>query len=255
MSKQAVPVHLTPPTAGAHMVQFYQDDSYLCRVVAEFISAGIARSEGVVMIARASNSAAICDRLAQWGFPVRALMHSGQLTILDAHTTLASISVDGVPDWEAFRLNVGNVMDRLQQRYQTMCAYGEMVDILWQSGSCDIADRVESFWNELAKSRPFSLLCAYRIDDLDPLLYCGPLQCICGSHSHLLPGQRLPGLEAEVDRVSQELLGPTIAKQVGDFARAHRQKTLMPAAQAKLFYLAEHMPRATDRMLAELRAA
>ena len=46
---------------------------------------------------------------------------------------------------------------------------------------------VEQLWNQLARTRRFSLLCGYELDVFDPQAQAGALQAICRVHSHVLP--------------------------------------------------------------------
>jgi hypothetical protein len=40
-------------------------------------------------------------------------------------------------------------------------AYGEMVDVFWQTGQTAAAIRLEILWNQLAQTHSFALLCGY----------------------------------------------------------------------------------------------
>src|SRR5262249_45292720 len=44
--------------------------------------------------------------------------------------------------------------------------YAEMVDLLWRDGKEETALRLEGWWNELAATRSFRLLCGYHVDRL-----------------------------------------------------------------------------------------
>jgi hypothetical protein len=65
----------------------------------------------------------------------------------------------------------------------TIRAYGEMVNVLWKDGLTAAAIRLETLWNELAKSYDFKLLCGYSMGNLYKDAAVGE---ITRQHSHLL---------------------------------------------------------------------
>ena len=96
-----------PPTAADrspaelnHVVQFYEDDGFLCDTVARFIGAGLAAGESVVVVATELHRHGFRQRLAANDFDVDRALASGRLRLLDADETLAHILVDGMPDRE-----------------------------------------------------------------------------------------------------------------------------------------------------------
>jgi hypothetical protein len=148
-------------TAGDHLVHFYEDERCLTGVVVDFLVAGAAAGEPLVVIATAAHRAAFLDGLEARGVAPDALLASGQLTLLDASATLASLMVDGVPDPARFDAVIGGQLARIGAGAAQVRAYGEMVDLLWSRGERQAALRLEELWNELASRHRFSLLCAY----------------------------------------------------------------------------------------------
>ncbi len=68
-----------------------------------------------------------------------------------------------------------------------VCAYGEMVDLLWRDGKPDAAIRLEELWNDLAGRYEFSLLCAYQIGQFYSERDTPHFQAICDTHRHVFP--------------------------------------------------------------------
>jgi hypothetical protein len=63
-------------------------------------------------------------------------------------------------------------------------AYGEMVDLLWKDGCEATAIRLETLWNQLARTCDFELLCGYSIGNF----YKGSsLDDIKRQHTHVVP--------------------------------------------------------------------
>lgn len=239
---------ITNPGRHDHFVQLYQDTAYLVDAVADYIGNGLARGEGAIIIARPEHRARFLTSLTRHACP------PGQLVLLDAEETLARFMVNGMPAWTSFREVVGGVIAELRLHYPTVRAYGEMVDILWQAGNREAAIRLEEYWNELGKLQTFSLFCAYRLDPLDSGLYGGPLESVCKVHTHLVPSREWRGLEEAVKSASETVLDQPLADVLLALAENHRPGTLMPHAQATLFWLKQNMPRTADKVLSELRA-
>jgi hypothetical protein len=63
-------------------------------------------------------------------------------------------------------------------------AYGEMVDLLWKDGATTAAIRLETLWNQLARSDDFDLMCGYSMGNF----YKGAaLDAITRQHTHVMP--------------------------------------------------------------------
>src|SRR5690348_6215981 len=170
---------LRQPTRGDHIVQVYQDETFLSETVGEYLAAGLRNGEGAIVICGTARQSAFKGALAAAGVAVEAAAARGQLVFLDAADTLARFMRRGMPDWTAFHSAVGGAIAALRLDYPAVRAYGDMVDALWRDGQRDAAIRLEEYWNELTRLQTFSLLCAYYLDNLDPASYGGALQCVC----------------------------------------------------------------------------
>ena len=172
----------------AHIVQFYDAESQLVEAVTEYLLAGLAAGEPLLLIATAEHRDLLRSSLAAHGVEVDALVGTGRLTMLDARETLSQILRDDAPDPSLFDEIIGGVLQRVTAAFDSVPvrAYGEMVDLLWRAGNPGAALRLENLWNELSRRRSFSLFCAYvmgsfyRVDDP------GAIEAICAAHSHVL---------------------------------------------------------------------
>ncbi|HEV2641801.1 MAG TPA: MEDS domain-containing protein, partial [Candidatus Elarobacter sp.] len=132
------------------MVQFYEDEPFLAGAVAEFLGAGLAAAQPLLVVATRSHRKAFAKELTTRGFDVTRAEHSGQLTWLDAHDTLAAFMDGASPDAVRFRSVIGGAMMRARHgRDDTVVrAFGEMVNLLWADGNTDGAVRLEQLWND-----------------------------------------------------------------------------------------------------------
>jgi len=246
---------LRAPGPSDHIVQTYQDPAVLAQSVAEYLAAGLRAGEGAIVIARPQHRRKFMRALAQHGVEAQVCLDRGQLRLLDAEETLARFMADGMPQWKRFHPTVGGLIAEVRLQHQTVRAYGEMVDILWQQGSREAAIRLEEYWNDLGKLQTFALFCAYFMDPLDHKAYDGPLQCVCKLHSHLIPTRDFERLDNAVGEAAAKVLDEPFAKLLLSLAASHRTSTHMPPGQAALLWLSRNMPRTAEKVLEEVRAS
>jgi PAS domain S-box-containing protein len=182
---------LTPAEPG-HMVQFYEDDTFLVGTVAEFLAAGLAGGQSLIVIATPDHRRDFALRLQARGFDVDRAAAEGRLTMLDARETLGTFMVDSMPDAERFATRIGSAIAECSSASERPCvrAYGEMVDLLWKDGNVVAAVRLEELWNELADRHAFSLLCAYSMSNFDRADHHGSFAAICREHQQVIPTER-----------------------------------------------------------------
>lgn len=245
---------------GDHFAQLYQDDDFLADAVCEYLASGLRAGEAALVIATATHRKLFLQRLAAMGLPPDPAIQRGQLRLLDAPECLAAMlkdadgDKDGEPDARTFNERVGGLIAELRLQYPTVRAHGEMVDLLWQAGRCNSALRLEELWNELGTRQSFSLLCSYRLDNLDANAYGGALQCVCRAHTHLIPARDYGLFNHAVSQASKDVLDQPLAQMLLSLSANHRPTTHMPLGQATLFWLKRNMPRTADKVLLQVRA-
>ena len=110
---------------------------------------------------------------------------AGRLVALDAATTLASFSQNGLPRADLFQEHVGALVRRLAAENPAgLRVYGEMVDILATQADYAAAEQLEALWNELGAECRFALLCGYTSANFADPRTASALQAICRSHTH-----------------------------------------------------------------------
>ena len=177
--------NLKPRSGHFHAVRFYENEHELCRIVADFLSGGLAVGQPAIVVATPKHRDGIAKRFDEIGLDIGELQRSGELVLRDAREMLAFFMVDGMPDSGRFN----TAMSRLIQQAcrgrddRPVSVYGEMVDVLWKDGNQEGAMRLELLWNQLAASHDFSLLCGYAVGSF----YKGASRDeICSQHSHVL---------------------------------------------------------------------
>jgi PAS domain S-box-containing protein len=180
-----------------HSVQFYEDDAFLIDEVSGFIGAGLEAGQAGIVIATQPHLEGLERRLqarrasAGWSCP------PDRYIALDAAETLSKLLVDGWPDERLFADVMGNVIRQAaQDGSRHVCAFGEMVALLWAQGKHEAAIRLEELWNDLAQTQSFSLLCAYPMKGFDDEGHASPFSQICKAHSHVRSAESFLGTAA-----------------------------------------------------------
>jgi signal transduction histidine kinase len=196
-----------PGQHGNHIVQFYEDEGFLAKTVADFVGAGFAVDQPALIIATPEHRDLITDRLSDHGLDIARIRNAGNLTMLDARETLDLFMINGAPNRERFRHTIGQALRASRRRSGSVIrTYGEMVDILWKEGNTGGAIQLEELWNELAKSYEFSLLCAYAMGNFCRSADGQDLHTICQTHSHVRPTERYTAANEELRLVEITLL-------------------------------------------------
>lgn len=168
---------------GGHAVHFYTDDAELGTLVSDHLATALAEEVNVVAIATEPHIRRFEAGLAASGIDLEEARSSGRLVFLDAATALEDLIVDGTINREAFQRVIGDTVRQLGQGARPVCAYGEMVDLLWQSGDITGAIDLEVLWNELIEELQFSLLCAYHSEAAATPEHQHALHEVCRLHS------------------------------------------------------------------------
>lgn len=167
-----------------HAVRFYEDAMSLARIVAEFLGEGFVAGQPAIVIATPEHAAGVTEQLVVRGFDIERVKDAGDLTLLDASATLQRFMVDGMPDPARFRETLVPLLDQVcRGRASSVRAYGEMVDVLWQAGRTVAAVKLEMLWNELARTKDFSLLCGYAMGHF---YKHAAVDDICEQHTHVV---------------------------------------------------------------------
>ena len=175
----------SPSTCRYHAVRFYENEKSLAQMVAEFLADGLSDGHPGMVVATPAQRAEISRALVVRGVDVVSLQRSGDLVLLDAEDTLFSFMTNDTLDAKAFKDRMSALIESAC-RGRTNCivrVYGQMVDVLWQQGKCDMAIDLEILWNQLANEPRFSLLCGYAMGSFYKDAH---VEDIRGQHTHVV---------------------------------------------------------------------
>jgi hypothetical protein len=236
-------------------VQVYAELDELAESVAGYLATGFAVGEPAVVVATADHQETFVNALAGAGWDAGPLRESGLLLTLDAEETLASLFEDGALSTTAFERVVGGLIDTTAEHFpeRRIRAFGEMVDLLTARGASDAAAELEELWNELTKTRRFSLLCGYRLDVFDRVSQ-QMLPAVCNAHTHVRPAYDVARLDRAVHAALDEVLGMANSQIVQEIVRDDEEQSSAPISEQMLMWVCSRMPRHAERVLATARA-
>jgi signal transduction histidine kinase len=184
-----------------HFVQFYETDKFLLDSLSGFVGVGLAGGDACIVVATKEHREGLDERLEACGLDLSSARASGLYISQDAAETLSEFMFEGSPEPVRFREVVGSIIEQAAAVGRRVRIFGEMVALLWVEGRSDAAIRLEALWNELAKTHPFLLFCAYSMKDLGGEAHAGPLGHVCAEHSRVIPAESYTALDGADERL------------------------------------------------------
>jgi len=196
-----------PGCGQGHVVQFYDKDEFLVEKVASFIGDALSAGDGAIVVGTRSHQELLSWELRKRAVNFNEALRQGRYLELDADETLAHIMREGSPNAEAFQAVVGGAISRVRKAESRpgshLAIFGEMVALLWAQGKAQAAVALEQLWNEYAKLEPFSLHCAYRLQDFSREEHGDFLHQICQAHTTVIPAESYVALSDEQERLRE----------------------------------------------------
>jgi anti-sigma regulatory factor (Ser/Thr protein kinase) len=175
--------------ASEHLVLFYENELELGRTAGAYLSDALLAGSVAVVIASESHRAILEREVTAAGLDVRKLIDAGSWIARDAAETIRDLVIDGRPDPEAFETVIGDLITRIAEQGRSVCAYGEMVALLWDARQVNAALELEELWNALGARTPFSLFCSYASSSLSDRSNAHDFEVVCSHHSGVVdPG-------------------------------------------------------------------
>ena len=189
---------------GGHTVQFYTEDQSLIDGLSRLVGTALGAGDAAIVIATKPHREALTKRLEARGLDTLTASMQGRYFMLDAAETLSMLTVDGWPDAARFNSLIGGPVTRAAESEggnARVVAFGEMVALLWAQGKAEAAIRLEQLWNDLGKTRVFSLHCAYPIASFGHEQDTETFLKICAEHSGVIPSESYTELISEEERL------------------------------------------------------
>lgn len=174
--------HLLSPQN--HICEFYSSAEARIKSLCNFIVPGIIKDEAVVVVATFENLLMLKNTLILYAIDVDEVVNSGQLVLLNAHKTLEKFIRNDHIDYMLFFNLMTQMLDELQEKFVGIRAYGEMVDVLYETKSLDLTLELEQLWSGLSLQYHFNLMCGYTAENFRG--HHSHIKKICSSHTHLI---------------------------------------------------------------------
>ncbi|MDP9363167.1 MAG: PAS domain-containing protein, partial [Chloroflexota bacterium] len=188
----------------AHTVQFYDDDAFLLDELGRFVGSALGAGHGAVVVATEGHQAGLAERLRERGVDLALAAGQGRYVSLDAAETLPKLLVDGWPDAARFGDLIGGIVARAaaatRGSHPRVAVFGELVALSCADGKHEAALRLEHLWNDLARTHPFYLHCAYPMGSFCRADDAPVLKAICAAHTSVDPTEGYTGLGEEEAR-------------------------------------------------------
>jgi hypothetical protein len=153
-------------------VQLFDDEESRADAVTDFVLAGEARGERILLALTPDHWQLVAGRIGRTSYPLAARLEDGRLRVLDATATLRRILRSDRPDPARFDEIVGNPVRRLvldDGPHAGLRIYGEIVDLFAAVGDFQSAAALEQLWNGVLHDHRFTLMCGYLSSPTDLL--------------------------------------------------------------------------------------
>ena len=188
------------PPADNHRVQFYHDESFLIRSIAQHLAGSLQHGGSAIMLTTKERRGQVLHALTEMQIPPEALIK--RCIALDAGEALSQFMVNGAPHPDRFGTLVQELLRAAGSSSQAgltpITAFGEMVAVLWSEGKREAAVQLEQLWNDFTRAHSLSLLCAYPIGHFSRTEDNHFFSQICNQHSSVMPAETFAGIDDQL---------------------------------------------------------
>lgn len=235
---------------AAHLVQFYEDDSFLIDTLSSWFDTGLKGGGACIYIGTAPHRQSLEQRMGAKGVALDSMRETGRLLCLDAATILSRLLVNGWPERSHF---IQEIEERVRAAscHGNVRVFGEMVALLWRDGKWREAVRLEEIWNDFIQTHPIALCSAYPINDLSAAATETALQQLGAMHSIVIPAESYTALNSPAERLRSIAVLQQKARMLeAEAARREAAERLLHQHQEKVSQL-EAQLRAKNAELAQ----
>jgi signal transduction histidine kinase len=189
-----------------HGVQFYSEDKFLIEELSQYVINALRAGHSAVIVATEEHRQGLVQSMTAEGVDLGTLAGKGRFVAVDAAQLLSTFMVEGWPDADRFTRAAGGVIESAMAAAAPsvspcVAVYGEMVALLWAQGKAEAAIRLEQLWNDLARTKAFTLFCAYPMSGFSHEQDAALILKVCAEHSAVIPTESYTGLVSEDDRL------------------------------------------------------
>ena len=242
----------SPPQS--HFVQIFDSDAFLASAVSRFAAEGLRSGDAVILTGTPEHLRGIGRSLCALGIDQDAVVRGGQLVLTDVHDGVSSFMRDGVADRALFDAGAGDQLAtaRADNRFSGVRWWGEISNVLNQSGNPEAALAAEDMGDAVSKRQGVAILCSYQCDRFQPDVY-GFLSQLCSKHSHVIPAEDYVRHRQIVNRAITDVIGEIKGALLQSLISWRGMSCDLPSSQAVLFWVRDTIPHKFEAILERAR--
>src|SRR5260370_24292813 len=129
----ASPAAWTDVTPHSHLVQFYEDDSFLIESLTRWFADGLSAGDSCIYVGTEAHRVSLQKHLSARGVDLDKLSKEGRFICRDASQVLSTLMADDWPDQALFIRAIEGILRRVTKPREVR-VFGEMVSLLWAGG-------------------------------------------------------------------------------------------------------------------------
>ena len=168
-----------------HDVVFCSSDAVLVGAFSRFIAGELREGNAVVAVVTEAHAQRLQSTLEASRVDVALAIRQQRYIPLNVTELLAKAMVGGSPDPLRYLDAAGDLLMDVTRRatdhHVRVAACGEGTSMFWTRGHVDAAIQLEHLWDEIAKSRPMDILCAFPLAARDESVPA--VRRLCAEHT------------------------------------------------------------------------
>jgi hypothetical protein len=138
-------------------------------------------------------------------------------------------------------------------KYPRVRWWGEMVNVLHVDGNPVGSNRLEEYFDQVAREETIAIFCSFLMDKYDPHIYDEAFCNVCATHGHVIPTEDYVSHREAVNGAIADVLGPIEGQLLRSLSSWKGIGSGMPSSQAMLLWVKETMPSLFPEVLAKAK--
>jgi DNA-binding NarL/FixJ family response regulator len=148
-----------------HGLLFCSSDAVLVAAFSRFIAGALDRGSAVIVLVTEAHERSLLRSLHASQVDFALAIRQQRYVSVSITEMLAKVMVNGCPDPTRFLNAAEELLTEAARRavgqHAEVAACGECSPTVWADGNVEAAIQLEQLWDDVAKSRPMDILCAY----------------------------------------------------------------------------------------------
>jgi DNA-binding NarL/FixJ family response regulator len=168
-----------------HRLLFCSSDAILVAEFSRFIAGALDRGDTVIVLVTKAHDWSLQRTLQASQVDLALAIRQKRYVSVSITELLAKVMVNGCPDPTRFLNAAEELLTEAARRasgeHAKVAACGECSPTVWADGNVEAAIQLEQLWDDIAKSRPMDILCAYPLAARDESMPA--VRRLCAEHT------------------------------------------------------------------------